>query len=41
MVADINFALSSAFKAGNHTQSSSFAAAGGTEDGNKFAILYN
>ena len=41
MVADINFALSCAFKACNHTQSRGLAAAGGTEDGNKFAILYN
>ena len=41
MVADINFALSCAFKACNHTQSRGLAAAGWTEDGNKFAILYN
>ena len=41
VVADINFTFGSTLKACNHTQGSGFTATGRTEDGNKFAILYN
>ena len=41
VVADINFTFGSTLKACNHAQGSSFTATGRTEDGNKFAILYN
>ena len=41
MISDINFTFGSTLKACNHTQGSSFTATGRTEDGNKFAILYN
>ena len=41
VVADINFTFGSTLKACNHAQGSGFTATGRTEDGNKFAILYN
>ena len=41
LLTNVNFALGSAFKSCNHTQGGGFAAAGGTKDGDEFAILNN